>query len=312
RINDLALSLIGMPADDVMLAPPGSVLKTSSGKIRRAASREVYERGGSAGTRSVWLQVARLTCAAILPQVKRSLRAAGDLAYGAYALVLLGTIGAAVWIACAALPRGDWCWRFSHRAARTFLWLTGMAPVVRGLEHLPSGRASMIAVNHASYLDGVVLVAALAEPKYFVAKRELLDHWVPRIFLTAIGAVFVDRFDAQRGVEDAGRFVDAARGAKWLVGFPEGTWRPRPGLRPFRMGAFVIAAQAGVPIVPVTLRGTRSALRDGQWLFRRSRLGLTVSTPIEPAGDDWNAAIKLRDATPAQILPPCRAPHLAQ
>ena len=45
-----------------------------------------------------------------------------------------------------------------------------------------------------------------------------------------------------------------------------------PGLLPFRMGAFVIAAQAGVPVVPVTLRGTRSVLRDGQWLFRRARL----------------------------------------
>ncbi|HEX9672693.1 MAG TPA: AMP-binding protein, partial [Burkholderiales bacterium] len=74
RISDLAVSLIGTPPDDIMLAPPGTVLKTSSGKIRRVASREVYERGGTSGARAVWWQVVRLTWSALLPQARRSLR----------------------------------------------------------------------------------------------------------------------------------------------------------------------------------------------------------------------------------------------
>ncbi|MEK6594014.1 MAG: AMP-binding protein [Pseudomonadota bacterium] len=312
RINELAVSLIGMPADDILLAPPGTVLKTSSGKIRRAASREAYERGGFSGTRAVWWQVARLTWLALLPQVRRTLRSAGGLLYGAYALFLLGVMGGLTWLACAVLPRPDWCWQVSHRMARAFLQLTGMPLSVRGLENIPAARTCLLAVNHASYLDGIMLAAALPEPRSFVAKRELLDHWVPRIYLSRVGSVFVDRLDAQRGVEDTGRFVEAARSGKSLVVFPEGTFRRMPGLLPFRMGAFVVAAQAGVPVVPVTLRGTRSALREGQWLFHRSRISVTFSVPIEPAGNDWNAAIQLRDATRAEILRLCGEPDLGE
>jgi len=94
--------------------------------------------------------------------------------------------------------------------------------------------------------------------------------------------------------------------------FAEGTFRRMPGLLPFHMGAFVIAAQAGIPVVPVTLRGTRSALREGLWLFRRGRLSLTVSAPIAPSGNDWNAAIQLRDAVRAEILRLCGEPDLSE
>ncbi len=312
KINELAVSLIGTAPDDVMLAPPGTVLKTSSGKIRRAASRELYESGGFTGTRAVWLQVVRLTWAAILPQARRSLRASFDLIYGVYALFLLGSMGTLVWVVCSLLPRADWDWKFSRSIARAFLWLTGMPLTVRGLEHVPAGRHCLMVVNHASYLDGILVVAALAEPKTFIAKRELLEHWVPRTFLTAIGAAFVDRLDAQRGVEDTKQFVEVARSGKSLIVFPEGTFRRMPGLLPFRMGAFIVAAQAGVPVVPVTIRGTRSALRDGQWLFHRSRLSVTFSAPIEPTGNDWNAAIALRDAARAEILRLCGEPDLGE
>ncbi|MGH8622591.1 MAG: 1-acyl-sn-glycerol-3-phosphate acyltransferase, partial [Burkholderiales bacterium] len=312
RINDLAVALIGMPADDIMLAPPGTVLKTSSGKIRRAASRELYESGGAVGTRAVWWQVVRLAWAALLPQARRSLRLVLNWIYGAYALLMLGAIGTATWAACALVPRTAWCWKLSHRAGRLFLALAGLPFTVRGLEHVPTGRPCIMAVNHQSYLDGPVLACALREPKCFIAKRELLDHWVPRIYLNSIGTAFVERFDAQRGVEDAGRFAERVRGGQSLIVFAEGTFRRMPGLLPFRMGAFVIAAQAGVPVVPVTIRGTRSILRDGQWLIRRGRISVTCSAPLEPKGSDWNAAIQLRDAARAEILRLCGEPDLSE
>ena len=312
RINELAVTVIGMAPDDIMLAPPNTVLKTSSGKIRRSASKEVYESGGAKRTRAVWLQLLRLTWSAILPQVRRTLRAAADFIYGAYALFLLGAMGALVWIGCALAPnRPRWCWRYSRRVARAFLWLTGMPLTVRGLENIPPARNCVMAVNHQSYLDGILVVAALEEPRAFVAKSELLEHWVPRIFLTRIGSVFVDRLDAQRGVEDTGRFTQAARGGRSLIVFPEGTFRRMPGLLPFRMGAFVIAANSGSPVVPVAIRGTRSALRDGTWLFHRSRLSVTFSRPVEPAGNDWAGAIALRDAARAEILRLCGEPDLS-
>ena len=312
RINELAISLIGTPADEIVLAQPYTVLKTSSGKIRRAASREAYERGGHANTRAVWLQFARLTWFAMLPQGRRTLRMAADLLYGGYVLLLLGLLGSATWITCALVQRAAWCWRFSHHMARLFLRLGGIRMTVRGLEHIPAGRACVLAAKHASYLDGVIMVAALRTPMHFMAKRELLDHLIPRVYLTRIGTDFVERFDVQRGVEDTGRFVAMVSAGHPLIVFPEGTFRRMPGLLPFRMGAFVIAARASMPVVPVTVRGTRSILRDGQWLFRRGAISVTLSAPIEPVGNDWNAAIQLRDAARAEILRLCGEPDLSE
>jgi len=312
QIDALAVPLIGMPADEIVFAPPHSVLKTSSGKIRRAASRTAYESGALRGTRAVWLQIVRLAFAAILPQARRSLRSATDLAYGAWALALLGVVGSLTWIACALLPRPEWCWRLSSRMCRLYLALIGIKLSVHGLEHLPSGRPCVLAVNHASFIDGPVVLTALPEPMCFIAKRELLDHFVPRIYLKSIGTRFVERFDTQRGVEDVESFVETTRRGDSLIVFPEGTFRRAPGLRSFRMGAFVVAARVGAPVVPLTLRGTRSVLRDGQWLFRRGTISATLSAPIEPTGTDWASAIALRDHTRAEILRLCAEPDLSE
>src|SRR6185295_2507638 len=85
-INELAVSLTGAPADDIVLAPPHTVPKTSSGKIRRVAAREYYERGpSSVRPQAVWLQFARLVLAGAAPQLRRVLRVARGMAYAVWA-----------------------------------------------------------------------------------------------------------------------------------------------------------------------------------------------------------------------------------
>jgi 1-acyl-sn-glycerol-3-phosphate acyltransferase len=81
---------------------------------------------------------------------------------------------------------------------------------------------------------------------------------------------------------------------------------------PFRMGAFHVAAQAGIPLVPITITGTRSALRDGSWFPHRGPLAVIVSPPIAPTGGDWSAAVQLRDAARAEILRHCGEPDLVR
>jgi 1-acyl-sn-glycerol-3-phosphate acyltransferase len=68
------------------------------------------------------------------------------------------------------------------------------------------------------------------------------------------------------------------------------------------MGAFVAAAQAGVPVVPIAIRGTRSMLRPDSWFPRRGAVQVIVGTPIAPSGPDWASAVQLRDAARAVIL----------
>ena len=83
------------------------------------------------------------------------------------------------------------------------------------------------------------------------------------------------------------------------------------GLLPFRTGAFQTAVHAQVPVVPVSLRGVRSVLRDGTWYLRRSPIGVMIAPAVAPEGTDWNAAVKLRDRVRAAVLKHCGEPDLA-
>jgi len=312
-INGCAIDLIGLPADDVVLAPPYTVLKTSSGKIRRAASRAYYERGGKgARPAPVWLQLARLAWTSLLPELRRRLRAVSGLAYSAWAWMAFLVLALPALATAALLRNPAHGWRLNRVLANAFLRLCGLPLVVRGLDHIPASGAFVMAVNHASYLDGLILLAALPERGYsFAAKSELSRSLLPRLFLTSIGTDFVERSDIKQGVEDASRLADSVRAGHAPVFFAEGTFTRAAGLLPFRMGAFVVAAQTGVPLVPVAIRGARSVLRDGSWFPRRGTLIVTIGAPLAPPGKDWNAAVALRDAARAEILRHCGEPDLA-
>src|SRR5262249_41103790 len=90
--------------------------------------------------------------------------------------------------------------------------------------------------------------------------------------------------------------------------FPEGTFTPEDGLRPFQLGAFKAAVDTGAPIIPVSIAGSRGVLRDGTYLPRPSAITLTLSPPIYPrksqdATSQWQEVIRLRDATRDAIAP---------
>jgi 1-acyl-sn-glycerol-3-phosphate acyltransferase len=308
RINDLALSLIGSPVDDIVLAPPHTVPKTSSGKIRRVAAREYYERGSQAvRPQAVWVQFIRLAAAGVAPQLRRGWRVVRGMAFAARAYLAFALIAPFVF-AAAATRNVSLAWKVGGAMLRLFRRLAGLTVLVRGQENIPP-EPVVLAANHTSYLDALVLVSVLAPRPYaFIAKREFLANPVMRLLLSGFGCVFVERFEVQKSAEHADELVDAAKRGRSLAIFPEGTLQRRPGLMPFRTGAFQVAAQAGVPVVPVALRGVRSVLRDGTWYARRHPMAVTFGVPIAPDGDDWNAAVRLRDLVRAEVLKHCGEP----
>jgi 1-acyl-sn-glycerol-3-phosphate acyltransferase len=210
------------------------------------------------------------------------------------------------------VPRPAWNWAFSGCAARILVRLSGTQLVVYGRENLPLDTPCILVANHASYLDGILLAAALPTPFSFLAKREFTQKFIPRIYLQHLGADFVERFDLQQELEDTQRLIKAVRAGRSLAFFPEGTFTRAPGLRPFHLGAFIVAAQTMTPVLPIAIHGTRSILRAGNWLPRRGTVTLAIGMPIRPAGTDWASAIKLRDQARAHILAHCREPDLAE
>jgi 1-acyl-sn-glycerol-3-phosphate acyltransferase len=303
RINALAIQLLGAPADEIVLAPPGSVLKTSSGKIRRAATRDVYLQGliGRQGA-SVRLQIARMALQGGLATARRGLRRIGAVLYAARAWSAFVLLAPSAWIAAVVAARPPRAWHISRRFARLFFRLAGIPVEVSGLERLPGATPYVLIANHGSYLDGILLVGVLPLQHAFIAKNEFLSHAISRLFLSAIGSRYVERFDAARGVEDVRRFTEHARSGERLAIFPEGTFTRQAGLRPFLMGAFVIAADAGLPVVPVTISGAREILRDGSWFPARGRVRIAVGEPIAPEGSGWEAAVSLREQARQAML----------
>ena len=313
-INEAVVKVLGEPADQVVLAPPRTVLKTSSGKLRRSATRALFE-AGMVGEhrRAGWRQVASLVAGAVIPQLQRWTTRAADVVFAAWAWAVFCLVAPVVWLVTSVTLRPSWAWAVGRAGARLLLWLTGTPLIVNGLEYLPRGTTYVLVVNHASYLDGLVLLAVLPEPIAFVAKRELREQFIPRVYLQRLGAEFVERFAAHESVQDARRLEVALRAGGALLFFPEGMFTRVSGLQPFRMGAFLVAANTGVPVVPAAICGTRTMLRDGQWWLRRGAITITFSPPLLPvadARDTFDAAVRLRDDARAHIARHCGEPNI--
>ncbi len=304
--------LIDAPPDDIALVPPHTVLKTSSGKIRRAACREAYDQGELIkGRPAVWRQFADLIAAGLPVQLQRWRHKTGELLYAGYAWTLFLTGATIVWLLVILLPGSGLRRRIMHHSARLLMKLCGIRLQVEGLNHIPENRVSVLVANHSSYLDGLILIAAVPFTFHFVAKAELLDKFIPRLFLQRIGTFFVERFDHGGGAGDTSFLSKQTQQGETLLFFPEGTFTTREGLQHFRLGAFVTATQNRVPVVPVTLKGSRKLLPANCWKPRRNPLKVIAGEPIIPSGDEWQDAIDLRDGTRQVILETCEEPDLS-
>lgn len=303
NINSVTTELLTMPPDEIILGPPHTVLKTSSGKIRRATMRELYDKGEISGEhKAIWRQYIRLSLSSLLPRMRDTRRKLSNLSYAAYAQLIFWLLVPVVWLLVALLPRLNWRWAVMRICAKLLFYLCRIPIKVEGINNLPSDQTCVFVANHASYLDGAVLLAALPIKLTFITKIELEQRFFPRVFLRRIGAEFVERFDQEQGVAGAQRAVQSILSGQSLFFFPEGTFTRSPGLLPFRMGAFTTAATTNVPVVPISIHGTRSILRSGSSFPRRGIVSVIVIKPIMPQGSQWSAAVELRDISRAMIL----------
>ena len=236
----------------------------------------------------------------------------GKWMYAIYAWSVFVTLGLAVWVLMILTPLEHWRQRVARASARFLFRCTLTQFNVMGRNHLDADRPQVVVANHASYLDGFIMAAALDIPIHFIVKGELSRILPVRLLLQRFGVEFVDRFDTRRGTHAIWRITRKTKNGHTLVFFPEGTFTCFAGMQPFRMGAFVTAARTGVPIVPVAIRGARDILRGDHWLPRRGRIDVTILPPIMPGGDSRQDAKQLRDAARREIGAHCGEPDLVE
>jgi 1-acyl-sn-glycerol-3-phosphate acyltransferase len=310
--HEVATDIAGTPPDEVILVPPRTVPKTSSGKIRRSAAKQLYESGNlGAAERAVRWQVARLALSGVAPQVRRLLWALGELVYAGWWWLVVATGFVIGSVAVLALPRVTWRWSALRRICRGALAAMGTPLSATGLERIPR-RGAMLVFNHSSYMDALVLAAVLPGEPAIVAKRELSGQLLAGLLLRRLGIPFVERYDVSGSLADAQALIDLAREGRTLVFFPEGTFTRRAGLSAFYLGAFTIAAAANLPVLPSVIRGTRTMLRGSQWFPRRAAVSVEIGEPVIPSGTDFRSVLQLRDSVRHAILARCGEPDLAE
>jgi 1-acyl-sn-glycerol-3-phosphate acyltransferase len=194
-------------------------------------------------------------------------------------------------------PGGD----FGHTCARAWSWLilktTGVHVTVTGLDRLDPSRSYVFAANHQSLYDIPILFASLPFQVRIIAKASLGRIPFLGWHLQRTGHLLVDRSKPGAGVlKKMARLVRARHS---LIVFPEGTRSTDGSVARFKGGSFLIALEAGLPIVPISIQGSRHVMFRGRLMVCPGNVAVTVHAPIETAGVPRDAvrdfAARVRD-----------------
>jgi fatty-acyl-CoA synthase len=311
RVTEEVSRGLGLPPDRVELIPLGSIPKTSSGKLRREETKQLFLAGTLATTKPpAWLQVARLGArggiSAAGRGIARGFKRALELLYGLYFALIFAVWIVPTWMLVQLYEDHRAAGKFTNKALKVLFFLAGCKVRVVGREHMEASGAKIYASNHTSYFDVLALMMGLGVPYRFVAKTEVTGWPLIGTFMHQMGHLSFDRSDTGSRLHQAAEMEDLLRKGESVFVFPEGTFVREPGVRPFQLGAFKAAVETGTPIIPVSLCGTRDFLPDMAYLPRPSSVTITLSPPIFPRvmrgenaaeGADWHELIRLRDAT---------------
>jgi 1-acyl-sn-glycerol-3-phosphate acyltransferase len=219
--------------------------------------------------------------------------------------IVMGTVSLMVWpfdrtgdrqFVCARI----WC--------RLVAWTIFARIRVHGTDRVQPGRPYVYVANHASLIDTPALFAYLPYPFRIMAKRGLF--WVPFMgwHLATAGHFPIDRGNPRQTALSIRRVIDGVKAGRSLAVFPEGTRTPDGRLQTFQPGVFKIAIKAGVPIVPVTIRGTFALLPRTTLAPRPGRVDVILGDPIETRDYDERRVQELIDRTRRAIERELSAP----
>jgi 1-acyl-sn-glycerol-3-phosphate acyltransferase len=167
--------------------------------------------------------------------------------------------------------------------SRAFLRFARIRFTIQHIERLPRVPCVLVA-NHASYIDGIVAVAALPPDFAFVIKKEMVRVPLAGLLLRRLGSEFVERSNRHKGATDARRVWRLAATGQSLVFFPEGTFDERRQIKRFLGGAFATAQRSAMPVVAVAIHGTRELLPPGGLMLYRRAIRFEILEVLDADG----------------------------
>lgn len=197
-------------------------------------------------------------------------------------------IGSGAAIALSFFSRdGSVIWKWIIRPfSRAILWLAGVKVSVSGKENVPSGNQSCIVVfNHQSHMDIPLLARHLPMQLRFIGKAELKKVPVFGPAILRMGHFLIKRQDHRSALQDLSRAASFIRRTGLSLAFaPEGTRSPDGRLLPFKKGAFILAIQTNLPILPVAINGTFERLPKKSLIARPGPVKVIIHPPVFSEG----------------------------
>ncbi len=212
-------------------------------------------------------------------------------------LLLTFVFATAAIVAAIFSKTGDAPHKVGRVWARAILTFSGIDVSVKGADHIDPIRSSIVMVNHQSNFDIPVLLAHLPLQFRWLAKAELFKIPVFGRAMHGCGYISIDRSNRESAFRSLAKAADTIKKGTSVLVFPEGTRSLDGMIKPFKKGPFILAVDAGVPILPVIVNGTWSIMPKNRLRIKPSRVTLDILPPFETAGYDRTTKDELMDKT---------------
>ena len=203
---------------------------------------------------------------------------------------------------------GNLAFNLSKLWAWALLIATRVRTRIVGKEKIKKGQTYIIISNHQSQFDILALVTRLGIQFRWIIKKELLKIPLFGYALLASRNIFIDRSNTKESIESINRGMKRLPKGTSIMVFAEGTRSPDGKIHPFKKGGFVLAIDYGLPILPITINGSRKVLPKGSVVFTPGEIEVIVGDPIDTKGYTRESLPELMERTRQDIVSSFKPP----
>lgn len=295
KIMERVTTAINVPPDEIKIVQPNVIPKTSSGKLQRSACKALYQKGKLSGwALPLWVQLGKIALKGVKAKLFQFVGTMAKFIYTIYVWLLIVVLMLPAW-ACIVILSSKSSRVVAKYASKCLLKLAFIQVNVKDSNNYlaKNNESCVLVANHASYADAVVLYSILPINYSFIGKKSLFKTPVLGSIMKKHEHFSVDREDATQSIEDTKYIIDSLKKGRALAIFPEGTFKATKGIQAFKTGAFKVAVEDSLPILPVALKGTRNILRSKDWLLRPSIVEVTVGELLKAEENSWQEMMRL-------------------
>ena len=221
---------------------------------------------------------------------------------GLWATIATIFLGTPVMVAGMLSRTGNLAFSISKLWAYTMLAVSFVRTEIKNKENIKQGTSYIIISNHQSQFDILALVTTLGIQFRWIIKNEILKVPIFGYALYASRNIFIDRSNTASAIESINKGIDRLPKNAGVMVFAEGTRSPDGQIHEFKKGGFVTAIRRKIPILPVTVNGSRRILPKGSLIFKPGKIQVVIGDPIDTSGYTTETADQLIDKTRRAII----------